>query len=455
MILGHFNFEIVQNDKMLLSCKTKGEPHVASQFGAGGLCLLPKTFSERQTQSETALAETIMKILQQKKILVAAALFCAAAGGFYFFFSDKAGAVIPAENLSPVRRMNIEEVVTSLGTLEPATYVDVGAQTSGQLMKLYVELSDVVQKGDLLAEIDPRTHAAKVVADKASLANLQASLAEREAKLVQAKRDYERDSKLFKDKATSESIMQSSETEYRVCMAQVDAIKAQIEEAKANLESDELNLSYCKIYAPISGTVVSLDVKEGQTINSSQTAPTLMRIADLEVMTVWASVSEADINKLQPGMDVYFTTIGDNATRYYAKVDKIHPSYTEENDVILYDVVFNVDNPGRIFLPAMNTQVFFVRAQADNVLVIPISALSQSQRNASEAMLTVMLPGGKNESRRVGLGVRTRTFVEVVSGLEEGETISLTAQAGSKAASGTQGPPPGAPGPGGARTARL
>lgn len=381
-----------------------------------------------------------MKTLQKKNIYIGLALLCAMAGGSYFFFSGSAGAVIPAESRGQVRRMNLEEVVTSLGTLEPASYVDVGAQTSGQLMKLYVDLSDVVQKGDLLAEIDPRTHAAKVVADKASLANLKASLAEREAKLLQAERDYKRDLKLYKDNATSQSIMQTSETEYQVCKAQVAAVKAQIEQAQANLESDELNLSYCKIYAPISGTVVSLEVKEGQTINSSQTAPTLMRIAELEVMTVWASVSEADINKLRPGMDVYFTTIGDSATRYYAKVDKIHPSYTEENDVILYDVVFNVDNPDRVFLPAMNTQVFFVRAQAENVLAIPVSALQQSQKNASETTLTVIQPDGKSERRSVKLGVRTRTAVEVVSGLEEGETISLMPQTGKERAGGGMRP---------------
>lgn len=370
-----------------------------------------------------------MKKLLGKKFALAALLVGLLAGASYMFFSDSAGAIIPSEGRALVQRMDLEDVVTSLGTLEPATYVDVGAQTSGQLMRLYVDLGDVVQKGELLAEIDPRTHEAKLVGSRASLAGLRATLAEREAKLLQAERDYRRDAALFEDNAASRSVMQSSETEYRVAKAQVAATRAQIEEAEANLESAELNLSYCKVYAPISGTVVSLDVKEGQTINSSQTAPTLMRVADLEVMRVWASVSEADINKLAIGMDVYFTTIGDSFTRYYARVDKIHPSYTEENDVILYDVVFNMENPNRMFLPAMNAQVFFVRAQAENVLTIPISALMQSQRNASEAMITVLPQDGKPEQRRVKLGVRTRTAVEVLAGLEEGEAISVAPQA--------------------------
>lgn len=324
-----------------------------------------------------------------------------------------------------VQRMNLEEAVTALGKLEPATYVDVGAQTSGQLLTLHVELGAVVEKGELLAEIDPRTHQAKLDADKATLANLEANLAERQAQLVQAERNYKRDSALRRQNAASELSAQTSETEFKVAKAQVAAIEAQILQAKANLDSDELNLSYTRIYAPISGTVVSLDVKEGQTLNSSQTAPTLMRIADLTVMTVWASVSEADINKLKPGMDVYFTTVGDTATRYYAKLDKIHPSYTEENDVILYDVVFDVANPDGVFLPAMNTQVFFVLAKADDVLALPLSALTDEQKRVGQISVSVIGKAGRPEMRVVDLGVRTRLAVEVKSGLSEGETIII------------------------------
>lgn len=384
-----------------------------------------------------------MKKFIRKKTILTTAFLCLAAAALYFGFFNNSGEAAPMEARSTVQRMDLEDVVSSLGKLEPATYVDVGAQTSGQLMKIHVELGSVVKKGDLLAEIDPRTHATKVEADKANLAQLEANLKERQANLVQAERNYGRDAKLYKQNATSQFDMHSSETAFKVAQAQVDAIEAQIRQARATLANDELNLSYCKLYAPISGTVVSLDVKEGQTINSSQTAPTLMRIAELEIMTVWASVSEADIGKLYPGMDVYFTTIGDSSTRYYAKVDKIHPSYTEENDVILYDVVFDVENPERVFLPAMNTQVFFVRAQAQNVLGIPLSVLPNNQRASQEAQVNVIQADGKKQIRKVQLGVRTRTAVEVVSGLEEGDII---AQAQAAQGARTAGGAPGRPG---------
>ena len=361
--------------------------------------------------------------VKQKRLLLWTLGLCVLALTAYAAVSFPAGKDAPGVSTSLVRRMDLEDVVTSLGKLEPATYVDVGAQISGQIISLHADLGDVVKKGDLLADIDPRSFDALVEADKATLANLEAILSERKATLVQATRNYKRDAALRRQNAASELDAQSSETAWKVAQAQVAAVEAQIRQAKATLESDELNLSYCKIYAPLGGTVVSLEVKEGQTLNNRQTAPTLMRIAELELMTVWASVSEADINKITPGMDVYFTTIGNPSERHYAKVEKIHPSYTEENDVILYNVTFTVANPKGSFLPAMNTQVFFVLAQAQNVLVLPLEVLPQNLRNAVNAELTVISPQGGHENRKVAFGARTRSYVEVVSGLKEGEIV--------------------------------
>lgn len=366
--------------------------------------------------------------MKKRTVIIALTCIGAVGAGLNFSLLNKAGAALPNHPVTTVTRMDLEDVVSSLGKLEPATYVDVGAQISGQLLALHVELGSPVEKGELLAEIDPRTYETKVEADKATLANLQATLAERQATLTQAKRNHERDQELRRQNAGSALSAQTSETEYKVAQAQTLAVEAQIRQAEASLANDELNLAYCKIYAPISGTVVSLPVKEGQTLNSNQNTPTLMRIAELDVMTVWAQVSEADINKLDPGMDVYFTTVGDNSNRYYAKVDKIHPSYTEDNDVILYDVVFNIENSGGKFLPAMNTQVFFIRSQARAALAIPMESLSTSQKNTKQAVLTVVLPDGREESRDVTLGVRTRTAVEVISGLSEGEKILIAAK---------------------------
>ena len=358
-------------------------------------------------------------------VLVVCLLWCA----WYFDLMGQNTGHGVQYPVSQVLRMDLEEVVTSLGKLEPATYVDVGAQISGQIIKLHVALGDYVKKDDLLAEIDPRSFIAMVEADKATLANLEAALAERRAVLIQSQRNFERYSSLKQQKVASDFDALSYETAYQVAEAQVAAVEAQIRQAQATLENDELNLSYCRIYAPMSGTVVSLPVKEGETLNNKQSTPTLMRIAELEVMTVWAAVSEADINKVSPGMEVYFSTIGNPMVRHYAKVEKIHPSYTEENDVILYDVTFNVNNPDGQFLPAMNTQVFFVRAQAKDVLAVPAEVLPSNLRNQPSAVLTVVKPGGALEERDVSFGVRTRNFIQVLSGLQEGDSVLKAASA--------------------------
>ena len=366
----------------------------------------------------------------KRKQYIFTGLILAVLVGLYFGIFPPAKADSPTAALYTVQRSDLEDVVTSLGKLEPATYVDVGAQVSGQIQNLHVELGSHVMKGDLVAEIDPRTPLAKVQADKATLANLEATLAERKANLVQAERNYNRDASLRKQNAASELAAQTSETEFKVAQAQVMAVEAQIDQARATLASNELNLSYTKIYAPITGTVVTLDVKEGQTLNANQTAPQLMRIAVLDTMTVWASVSEADVGKIKTGMDVYFTTVGDTDTRYYAKVQKILPSYTKENDVILYDVTFDVANPESVFFPAMNTQVFFVRSQAKNVLTLPILVLSPELRNTTKAKLNLVRDDERKnvkreEVRDVTFGVRTRTSIEVTSGLAEGDTVRV------------------------------
>jgi macrolide-specific efflux system membrane fusion protein len=359
--------------------------------------------------------------MKRRQYIIMAAVLLATAG-LYFGFVHRPGTGVPAAAAYLVQRADLEEVVSSLGKLEPATYVDVGAQVSGQLIALHVELGDTVKKGDLLVEIDPRSHKAQVDADRATLANLEAILAERKANFVQAQRNYTREAALRKNNAASELAAQTSETAYKVAQAQVQAVEAQIQQARANLESHELDLSYTNIYAPIAGTIVTLEVKEGQTLNDKQSTPQLMRIAELELMTVWASVSEADVNKLRAGMDVYFTTIGNTSTRHYATVQNILPSYTKENDVILYNVTFDVKNPDKIFFPAMNTQVFFVLSQAKGALSLPVQVLPASSRDAKKAVLTVV-SGKREEKREVSFGVRTRTSVEVLDGLEEGEMV--------------------------------
>ncbi len=281
----------------------------------------------------------------------------------------------PVYSTEPVKRGDIENLVTATGSLQPRDYVDVGAQVSGQLKKLHVDVGSKVKKGDLLAEIDATVYAAKVDGSRAQLANLKAQLQDREAQLQLAKIQYQRQQNLAKEDATTAESIQQAEASLKSAEAQLKALQAQIQANESSLRVEAANLDYAKIYAPMDGTVVTLDARQGQTLNTNQMAPTLMRVADLSTMTVKTQVSEADVSKLKEGMAVYFTTLGGQERRWYSKLDSIQPTPEVVNNVVLYDALFDVPNSKGQLMTQMSTQVFFIVSQAKNALLVPLSAV--------------------------------------------------------------------------------
>lgn len=275
-----------------------------------------------------------------------------------------------------VERSDIENLVTATGVLQPREYVDVGAQVSGQLKKLNVVVGQQVNAGDLLAEIDATVFRAKVDGIRAQLLNQQAQLGDKQAQLVLAKIRRERQENLFKDDATTKEALQVAEANYQSANAQLKALQAQIQQTESSLRAEEANLAYARIYAPMSGTVVSITSRQGQTLNANNQAPTIMRIADLSSMTVQTQVSEADIGKLHVGMPVYFTTLGGQDYRWYSKLDRVEPTPQVSSNVVLYNALFDVPNESRTLMTSMSTQVFFVAASARDTLVIPASAVN-------------------------------------------------------------------------------
>jgi len=291
---------------------------------------------------------------------------------FVFSKSDEGAAYITAH----VERGDIQNLVTATGILQPRDYVDVGAQVSGQLKKLYVAIGSEVKAGDLLAEIDATVYKAKVDGIRAQLLNQKAQLLDKQAQLTLAQIRFDRQKNLQTDDATTKESVQTAEATLRSAQAQLQSVQAQIQQIESSLRVEEANLDYARIYAPISGTVVTLTSRQGQTLNANQQAPTIMRIADLSTMTVQTQVSEADIGKLKIDMPVYFTTLGSSDFRWYSKLNRIEPTPTVTNNVVLYNALFEVPNTNRLLMPQMSTQVFFVAASAKDSLVIPASAVN-------------------------------------------------------------------------------
>ena len=336
-----------------------------------------------------------------------------------------------ARPLATVELGDIEDSTTALGNLQPREYVDVGTQVSGQLRTLYFEIGATVEKGALLAEIDPTVYLSRVEADRAQLLNLRAQLADKQAQQALAQQQFQRQTNLARASATSQEALQSAEAAQRSAAAQVDAIRAQIQQTESTLKGDEANLGYTKIYAPMSGTIVSQTAKQGQTLNANQQAPIIYRIADLSTMTVTTQVSEADVSKLRIGMDAYFTTLGQPERRWYGTLRQVLPTPEVLNNVVLYNALFDVPNPKGELMTQMSAQVFFVSASAKNVPVVPMAALRPARRDSGAPrgsfLAKVVTADGGTEDRVVTIGVSNRVAAEVKSGLTAGDQVVLPA----------------------------
>ena len=342
-----------------------------------------------------------------------------------------------------VSRGDIESSVTALGTLQPRRYVDVGAQASGQIRKIHVEAGDTVKEGQLLVEIDPATQQAKLDASRFSIENLQAQLQEQYAQNQLARQKYQRQQHLNAGGATREEDVQTALAELKATQARIDMYKAQIRQAQASLRSDQAELGYTRIYAPMSGTVVAVDAREGQTLNAQQQTPLILRIARLSPMTVWAEVSEADIGHVKPGMQAYFTTLSGGNRRWTSTVRQILPippkplnetsqgggspastSKSGSGRVVLYTVLLDVDNADNALMAEMTTQVFFVANQAKNVLTAPIAAL-QGSSEPDRQIARVVAKNGSIDERKVRVGISDRLRIQVLDGLDEGEHLLI------------------------------
>lgn len=343
-----------------------------------------------------------------------------------------------------VARGDIESSVTALGMLQPRSYVDVGAQASGAIRRIHVQPGDAVERGQLLVEIDPAVQQARVDADRATLASLRAQLAEAIAQRELAQQQWDRQRHMANDGSTRDEDVQTAQAALRVAIARIDNLRAQIDGAASALKGDEAQLGYTRIYAPMRGTVVSLDAREGQTLNATYQTPNILRIADLSAMTIWTEVSEADVRRVQPGMPVYFTTLGaqdaqGTARRWQGQVRQILPAPptppgTSQSNaaaaatpptgkVVLYTVLFDVDNADRALMPQMSAQVFFVAASVRNVLVAPLPALQAVSGQPGRYTARVQDAGGAIHEREVSTGVRDRLSAEILSGLKEGDRL--------------------------------
>jgi len=371
-------------------------------------------------------------MLRRRRWLIGLGIAISIVGSYWWFGEDPEPLSKPL--FATVEIGDIENAVTAAGTLQPSKFVDVGAQVSGQLEKLTVEVGDVVEAGGLVAEIDATVQINRVEASRASLRAQEAQLSAREASLRLAEANAERQTRLMSEDATSQSDFDSAINSLASAQSGLIQLQSNIAQSSASLASDEATLGYSKIYAPIDGTVVTIEKKEGMTLNASQQAPVIMRVADLTTMTVQAEVSEADVSKLQIGMNAYFTTLGSGDRRWYGKLRQILPTPVIENNVVLYTALFDVDNSDKALLSDMTAQIFFVTASARNVLKVPVGALTYPDESAGPTSAAQSFtPGAEDGASRVGNPgneARAARIAERMASMTDEERATRRAQFG-------------------------
>ena len=438
----------------------------------------PPGLNEKKLAATAAVGRKPLRRSRLIAIVVAVGLLVC--GGVFYGWRIMTASSDANNNIltATVQKGDLEDTITATGTLQPKDFVDVGTQVSGQLKRLLVDVGAVVKAKDLLAEIDPTVYLSKADADRAQLRNQSAQLTDKQAQLALAELQLTRQKNMMQEDATTAEALQSAQAAQRSALAQVGAIKAQMQQTESTLRGDEANLSYTKIYAPISGTVVSQPVRQGQTLNANQQAPLVMRIADLSTMTVEAQVSEADVSKLRIGMDVYFTTLGGDTRRFYGKLRQIPPTPTVVNNVVLYDALFDVPNPQQALMTQMTAQVFFVLASARDAINVPLTALRPIRATADvgarrggapgtetggaldvrsrfrngRAVVRVVAGDNKITEREVQVGVTTRVAAQILSGLAPGERVVVGSKAPVKPPTAQSGGPmQTTTGPGGRR----
>ena len=379
-------------------------------------------------------------------VLIAALLML---GGWGWYATGaRSSTQVPQVMTAAVTRGAIQETVLAEGTLKPSRLVAVGAQVTGRITSVQVVAGQEVKAGDLIAEIDSVTQRNQLRTAEAALANVQAQKAAQEAALAQARRVEERQKRMLTTRTVAQADYDTSQEAVEVAEAQISALDAQIEQARVAIETAQANLDYTRITAPIDGTVLAVVSQEGQTVSAVQSAPTIVVLGKLDEMTVRAEISEADITRVAPGQDVWFTILGDTERRFQASLRSIEPapeSIVNDSSItgtvgtgsttssaIYYNGIFDIPNTDGHLRTYMTAQVHIVIGSADDALLIPVTALGDRQPDGSYTVR--VRRGGGIETRNIRIGLDDKVVAEVLDGLSEGDQVVTGEASGAMAA---------------------
>ena len=338
---------------------------------------------------------------------------------------------------APVTRGAVAVALTATGTVNPVTVVEVGTYVSGPIVRWSCDYNTRVTVGQLCAQIDPRPF--QMIADQAAanLAVARAQLVKDQASLTYAKTTYERDSGLLQRGIVSQATVDNEKSTYDQAVAQITYDESSIQESQAEVNAAQVNLGFTRIISPVNGIVVSRNIEIGQTVAASFQTPILFLIAtDLTKMQVDTNVSESDIGGVKVGDRATFSVQTFPNRQFEGAVRQVRQAPTTVQNVVTYDVVVAVDNRDGALKPGMTATTRIVKAERDNVLLLPEQAL----RFRPEGIQADRPGGGPRRSERSASGAgdgthRGRawvlrdgkpTAVPLVVGLEDGTSAEVT-----------------------------
>ena len=366
-------------------------------------------------------------------VIVTLALLALVGGGFGLYRHETSQPAFEYKT-APVRRGDVIFSINATGTLEPEESVDVGAQVAGQIVSFgkdtdgkTIDYKSSVEPGMVLAHIDDTVYKADADVAQAQLEQArtaiqkaEADLIQAKAKLLQAEHNWNRARDLGPSDALSQNDYDMYQADYETAKANVAVAESEIAQAKngvplaqAELDKAKRNLDYCTIVSPVKGTILDRRVNIGQTVVSSLNTPSLFFIGrDLSKMQIWASVNEADIGKIKPGIHVTFHTDTFPDREFSAVVGDVRWNPTMQQNVVLFTVVVDVDNSDRVLIPYLTVKLQFEIARDSNSLIVPNMALRWSPASAAQVSPDTRASWTKSDDSTVVSGKHGTVYVK-------------------------------------------
>ncbi|EIP4519734.1 efflux RND transporter periplasmic adaptor subunit [Campylobacter coli] len=383
--------------------------------------------------------------MKNKIVLIVVILALFGVGAYFVFFNSSEKITYLTQK---VKKIDISQTIEAVGKVYAKDQVDVGAQVSGQIIKLYVDVGSYVKQGDLIAQIDKDKQQNDLDITKAQLESAKANLESKKVALEIASKQYQREQKLYAAKASSLENLETQKNNFYALKANVAELNAQVVQLEITLKNAQKDLGYTTITAPMDGVVINVAVDEGQTVNANQNTPTIVRIANLDQMEVRMEIAEADVSKIKIGTELDFSLLSNPQKTYQASIASIDPADTQvsdsstsssssssgsssssSNNAIYYYAKFYVANKDDFLRIGMSIQNEIVVASAKDVIAVPTYTI----KNDAKGYYVEILQDQKVVKKYVKLGIKDSVNTQILEGLSEGELLVVSSSGDSVA----------------------